>query len=152
MGKDYQRAPELSFAYGYGCCVFKHDIRRDQLEVPNCMPDSPGFISPKFFTSLRCLAVSASFKDAVAGVHHRKVAEELGRGAPPRDLNGTSTFSSSFYFFRNGPNMACDALTQHLVSGKRVTNLRTINLLTYIILNNYLENINLQKKIINTNI
>ena len=29
--------------------------------------------------------------------------------------------------------------------GKGVTNLRTINLLTYIILNNYLENINLQK-------
>ena len=29
--------------------------------------------------------------------------------------------------------------------GNGVTNLRTINLLTYIILNNYLENINLQK-------
>ena len=29
--------------------------------------------------------------------------------------------------------------------GKGVTNMRTINLLTYIILNNYLENINLQK-------
>ena len=39
----------------------------------------------------------------------------------------------------------CDALTQHLVLGKGVTNLRTINLLTFIILNNYLENINLQK-------
>ena len=33
----------------------------------------------------------------------------------------------------------------HPVSGNDVTNLRTINLLTYIILNNYLENINLQK-------
>ena len=29
--------------------------------------------------------------------------------------------------------------------GKGVTNLRIINMLTYIILNNYLENINLQK-------
>ena len=39
----------------------------------------------------------------------------------------------------------CDAPTRYLVLGKGVTNLRTINLLTYIILNNYLENINLQK-------
>ena len=39
----------------------------------------------------------------------------------------------------------CDAPTRHLVLGKGVTNLRTINLLTYIIINNYLESINLQK-------
>ena len=39
----------------------------------------------------------------------------------------------------------CDALTRHPVSGKGVINLRTINLLIYIILNNYLEYINLQK-------
>ena len=39
----------------------------------------------------------------------------------------------------------CDAPTRHPVLGKGVTNLRTINLLTYIIINNYLENINLQK-------
>ena len=39
----------------------------------------------------------------------------------------------------------CDALTRHPVLRNGVTNLRTINLLTYIILNNYLENINLQK-------
>ena len=39
----------------------------------------------------------------------------------------------------------CDTPTRHPVLGNCVTNLRTINLLTYIILNNYLENINLQK-------
>ena len=39
----------------------------------------------------------------------------------------------------------CDALTRHPVLRKGVTNMRTINMLTYIILNNYLENINLQK-------
>ena len=39
----------------------------------------------------------------------------------------------------------CDAPTRHPVLGKGVTNMRTINLLSYIILNNYLENINLQK-------
>ena len=39
----------------------------------------------------------------------------------------------------------CDALTRHPVLRKGVTNMRTINMLTYIILNNYLEIIILQK-------
>ena len=46
---------------------------------------------------------------------------------------------------RGGGRGHCDSPTQHPVLGKDVTNLRTITLLTYIILNNYLENINLQK-------
>ena len=41
--------------------------------------------------------------------------------------------------------LPCGTPTQHPMSGKGVTNLRTINLLTYIILYHYLENINLQK-------
>ena len=43
------------------------------------------------------------------------------------------------------PKFFCDTPARHPMSRKGVTNLRTINLLTYIILNNYLENINLQK-------
>ena len=39
----------------------------------------------------------------------------------------------------------CDAPTRHPMLGKGVTNLTTINLLTSIILNNYFENISLQK-------
>ena len=90
IGEDNQRALELSFAYGCGCCVFKHDIYGDQ---------------PEFCAGLGCPPVLASFEDAIVGVHRRKVAEEPGRGVPLGDLNGTSTFSYSFYFFRNGPNM-----------------------------------------------
>ena len=26
MEEDYQKALKLIFAYGYGCCVFKHNI------------------------------------------------------------------------------------------------------------------------------
>ena len=40
MEGDYQKALELIFAYGYRCCMFKHNIYGDQLEVPNDMPDS----------------------------------------------------------------------------------------------------------------
>ena len=42
-------------------------------------------------------------------------------------------------------DIQCDVSIRHLVLGKGVINLKTINLLTYIIINNYLENINLQK-------
>ena len=34
MGEDYSNALEVIFAYGYGCCVFKHNICGDHLEVP----------------------------------------------------------------------------------------------------------------------
>ena len=86
--------------------MFKTNICGDQLEVPDCMLDSPNFLSLECFASLRCPSVLASSEDTVVGVHRREVAEELGIGAPLEDLNGTSTFSSSFSSFRNGPNMA----------------------------------------------
>ena len=56
---------------------------------------------------------------------------------------GSGRVWESFLHF--GIGMDCDAPTRHPVLGKGVTNMRTINLLTYIILKNYLENINLQK-------
>ena len=31
MEEDYQKALKVIFAYGYGCCVLKHNICRDQL-------------------------------------------------------------------------------------------------------------------------
>ena len=38
--EDYQKALELVFAYGYGCCVFKHNICGDHPKVPDGMLDS----------------------------------------------------------------------------------------------------------------
>ena len=29
MEEDYQKALELIFSYGYGCCAFKHSINDD---------------------------------------------------------------------------------------------------------------------------
>ena len=40
MEKDYQKALEVIFAYGYGCCAFKNNIFGDHPEVLNGMPDS----------------------------------------------------------------------------------------------------------------
>ena len=49
MEKDYQKALELIFAYGYGCVVFKHNIYGDQPKVPDGMLDSSSPLPPKFF-------------------------------------------------------------------------------------------------------
>ena len=40
MEEEYQKDLEVIFSYGYGCCVFKHNICGDRLEVPNGMPTS----------------------------------------------------------------------------------------------------------------
>ena len=32
MKEDYQKPLEVIFAYGYGCCAFKHNICGDQPE------------------------------------------------------------------------------------------------------------------------
>ena len=34
MEEEYQKALEVIFSYGYGCCVFKHNIYGDHPEVP----------------------------------------------------------------------------------------------------------------------
>ena len=51
------------------------------------MLDSLNFLSLECLASLRCPPVSASFEDAIVGVHCREVEEESGRGAPLGDLN-----------------------------------------------------------------
>ena len=54
MEEDYQKALELIFVYGYRCCVFKHNICRDQPEVPDGMPDSFYLLPLEFFANLGC--------------------------------------------------------------------------------------------------
>ena len=49
MEEDYQKALEKIFAYGYGCCAFKHSIRDDLLRIPNGMPNSTDPLPLEFF-------------------------------------------------------------------------------------------------------
>ena len=53
IGAAKNEVMELIFAYGYGCCVFKHNICGDQQEVPNAMPDSSDPLPLDFFTNSR---------------------------------------------------------------------------------------------------
>ena len=54
MEEDYKKALEVISPYCYGCCVFKHNICRDQPEVPNGMPDFTDPLPAEFFVNPMC--------------------------------------------------------------------------------------------------
>ena len=60
MKEENQKALEVIFAYGYGCCVFKHNICGDLPEVSEGMPDSTNPLPLKFFVNLGCPPIQAA--------------------------------------------------------------------------------------------
>ena len=54
MEEEYQKALEVIFAYGYKCCVFKHNIYGDHPKVPDGMPDFADPLPLEFFVNPRC--------------------------------------------------------------------------------------------------
>ena len=54
MEEDYHKDLEQIFAYGYGCCAFKHTICGDQPGIPDGMPNSIDPLPPEFFENLGC--------------------------------------------------------------------------------------------------
>ena len=59
MEKEYHKTLEVIFAYGYGCCVFKHNICEDRPEVLDGMPNSADLLPLGFFTNPGCPPVQA---------------------------------------------------------------------------------------------
>ena len=58
----------MIFAYGYECCVFKHNICGDYSEVPKSMPDSADPLPLEFFVNLGCPPVQAAVEAIVPKV------------------------------------------------------------------------------------
>ena len=85
MKEDYQKALEVIFAYGYECCVFKHNICGDQPEVPDSMLDSSDLLPPEFLVSPKCSSVLAATRDTTVEVHLSEVAKELEDNASVGD-------------------------------------------------------------------
>ena len=54
MEEENQKALEVIFAYGYRCCVFKHNICGDRQEVPMGMLDSGNLLPPELFVNPGC--------------------------------------------------------------------------------------------------
>ena len=76
MEEEYQNTLEVIFSYGYGCCVFKHNICGDHPEVPDGMPDPADPLPPKFFTNLGCPLVEAAAEVIAIEVPLNEAAKE----------------------------------------------------------------------------
>ena len=76
MEEDYQKALELIFAYGYGCCEFKHNIGEDQPEFPDGMPDSFDPIPPEFFMNPKCLSAQIATEATAAEAEQSEMTEK----------------------------------------------------------------------------
>ena len=53
MEEDYHKALKQIFAYGYGCCAFKHNICGDEPGIPDGMPEFTDPLPPEFFCESR---------------------------------------------------------------------------------------------------
>ena len=82
---EYQKALEVIFAYGYGCCVFKHIICGDRPEVPEGMPDSTDSLPPEFFVNPRCHPVQAATEATATEVPLNEAAKEPTKIAAAED-------------------------------------------------------------------
>ena len=85
MEEDYQKALEVIFAYGYGCCMFKHNIYGSQSEVPDSMPNSSNPLAPEFFANPRCPSVPAVIEATAAEVDLIELAKDSEENASVGD-------------------------------------------------------------------
>ena len=85
MEEDYQKALEVIFTYGYGCCAFKHNICGDQPEVPDGMPDSAFPFPAEFFVNLRFPLVPTVIEATTTGVDLIESTKELKGNASVGD-------------------------------------------------------------------
>ena len=92
MEEDYQKALEFIFAYGYGCCVLKHNICGDQLEVPDDMSDSSSLLPIEFFMNSWCPPTPTPTKATTTKAEQSKSAKkakEPEMSAPAQDFART---------------------------------------------------------------
>ena len=85
MEEDYQKALELIFAYGYRCCVFKHNICANQPEVPEGMPDSSNPLPPEFFANPKCLPALVPTEVTTAEVDQGEATKKPKKSASSRN-------------------------------------------------------------------
>ena len=90
MEEDYSKALKLIFAYGYRCCMFKHNICGDQPEVPDGKPDSFDLLPLEFFANPRCPSIPTATKATIAEMDQSKAVKDPERSAPSGDFVGTS--------------------------------------------------------------
>ena len=78
MEEDYHKALDLIFAYGYECCMFKHNICKDQPEVPDCMPDSSDPLPLEFFANPRCPSIPTATEATTRWIREKRQRNPRG--------------------------------------------------------------------------
>ena len=84
MEEEYQKALEVIFAYGYECCVFKHNICGDCSDVLEGMPDSADLLPPEFFVNPWCPPIQEAFEATTTEVPLSKATKEPVTPRPER--------------------------------------------------------------------
>ena len=54
MEAEFDSNGDTVFNYGYGCCVFTHNICGSKPQIPDGMPDPSVPLTPEFFANPRC--------------------------------------------------------------------------------------------------
>ena len=54
MEAEFDASGNTLFNYGYGCCVFTHNICGSKSQIPDGMPDRFVPLTPEFFANPRC--------------------------------------------------------------------------------------------------
>ena len=75
----------MIFAYGFRCCVFKHNICGNYSEVPKEIPDSTDPLPLEFFVNPGCPFVQAATEATTTKVPLNEAAKELMEIAAAED-------------------------------------------------------------------
>ena len=54
MEAEFDARGDMMFNYGYGCCVFKHNICGSKPQILDGMPNPSVPLTPEFFANPRC--------------------------------------------------------------------------------------------------
>ena len=65
MEAEFDSNGDALFNYGYGCCVFTHNICGSKPQIPDGMPDPSVLLTPEFFANPRCLPSTSATAPAL---------------------------------------------------------------------------------------
>ena len=69
MEAEFDSSSDALFNYGYGCCVFTHNICGSKPQIPDGIPDPLVPLTPEFYANPRCppsISSAAPVPDPVA--------------------------------------------------------------------------------------
>ena len=77
MEAEFVASGDMLFNYGYGCCVFTHNICRSKPQILDGTSDPSVSLTPEFFTNPRCPPSTSSTAPAPdpAGRNARRIAQ-----------------------------------------------------------------------------